>query len=214
LPITEQYDINFIRDIKMKLPNLSSIKFIGISHVLRHQTHINDERNHTESMLDKLTTIDFSGLIEREKEWLINSLPNLRDLILSSKELSSLEFSLKCSQFRLPFQMENDLDSILKQLDDIDHIYLSNIKHITISLNDSWTLSNQSANLLIKIFKQLKYLQTFLIYISKNSKYDEIELTEKKLHKFVDRLSKSKLKKHYEIKCFRRYCFIFKIDIR
>jgi hypothetical protein len=210
LPITEQYDKNFICEIKMKLPNLSSIQFIGVCHVLTHETHIS-LTNNNESILDKLTTIDFTGLIERETEWLINSLPNLRYLIFSSRELSSLEFSLKSGQFRLPFQMENDLDSILKQLDEI---HFSNIKHITISLNDSWTLSNHSANLLIKILKKSKDLQTFLIYISKNPKYDEIQLTEEKLHKFLDRLSKSRIKKHYEIKCFRRYCFIFKLNIR
>ena len=218
LALTQQFDTNFIHDIKMKLPNLSSIRFLGTCHAPKHEPHISfanmNEGNNTDSILEKLTTINFSGLIEREKEWLTNSLSNLRYLIFSSKELSSLEFSLKFNQFRLPFQIENDLHSIFKQLDHIDQIYLSNIKHITISLNDRWTLSTESANLLLKILKQSKHLQTILIYISRNPKYDETDLTEEKLHKFVDRLSRSKLRKTYEIKCFRRYCIIFKIDIR
>lgn len=218
LDLRQQYHTNFIHDIKMKLPNLSSIRFLGTFHTPKHETLISfaniNEGNDTDTILDKLTTINFSGLVEREREWLTNSLPNLRYLILSAKELSSLEFSLKCNQFRLPFQLENDLHSIFKQLDHIDHIYFSNIKHITISLNDRWTLSTESIDLLLKILKQSKHLQTILIYISRNPKYDEIDSTEEKLHKFLDRLSKSKLRKTYEIKCFRRYCFIFKVDIR
>lgn len=214
LPITEKYDRNFIHEIKTKLPNLSSIKFVGICHILRNEISTlstsNNEQYYNENVLDKLTTIDFTGLSERENEWLINSLLNLKYLILSSKELLSLEFSLKSRQYCLPFQMENDLDSILKQL---NNIHFSNIKHITISLHDSWTLSNQSANLLIKIFKKLKNLQTFLIYIEKNFKHNQIDLTEDKLHKFIDQLSTSKIRNKYEIKCFRRYCFIFKINI-
>jgi hypothetical protein len=91
LPMTEQYNLNFIKDIQMKIPNLNFIKFTGTSFVPRRQTHVsfasNDERNHTTGILDKLTTIHFSGSIECEKEWLINSLLNLKYLIFSSKEL-------------------------------------------------------------------------------------------------------------------------------
>lgn len=217
LTFTQQYDRNFIHDIKIKLPNLTSIRFLGTFPAPRHEPLISfanmNGENEISSRLEKLTTITFSGVVEREKEWLTNSLPNLKDLFLSSKELSSLEFSLKCNQFRVPFQMENDLHSIFKQLDHIDHVYFSNIKHITISLNDSWTLSTESTNLLLKILKQSKYLQTILIYISRNPKDDQLDLSEEKLQKLVNRLSRSKLRKIFEIKCFRRYCFIFKVDI-
>ncbi len=81
----------------MKLPNLSSIKFTGGSHDPRSQTYISfpnsNQRNDTDTILTKSSKIHFTPAIEREKEWLISSLPNLHYLIFPSRELSLIEFS-------------------------------------------------------------------------------------------------------------------------
>jgi hypothetical protein len=53
-----------------------------------------------------------------------------------------------------------------------------------------------------------KYLKIFLIYIYQNLGHYELHLIEQKLQNFIDQLQMDKIIENYEIKCFRRYCFI------
>lgn len=55
--------------------------------------------------------------------------------------------------------MENDI----KQLEEINEIYFSNIQHIIICFNDNWILSTPSKNSVIKKFKNI-----FNIYLSRS----------------------------------------------
>jgi hypothetical protein len=209
LSIAQQYDINLIRDIKMKILNLNIIEF-PVWPFVRSQVSFrsNDKRYDTENILNKLTTIHFSAFHECERELLLNSLSNLRDLIYSSQELSTIEFSLNAFGFNRTNQMENDVYSILKLLEDINEVYFSNIKHITICLNNEWSLTHSSENILFKILKQFKHLETFLIFISTNFEDNELHLVEENIFKFLYRLRMNKHLENYEIKYFHRYFLI------
>jgi hypothetical protein len=70
------------------------------------------------------------------------------------------------------------MENDIKQLEEINEIYFSN------------------------------YLKTFLIYISQDLRYDNLDLIQQKLQNFIYQLRMDKIIENYEIKCFRRYCFI------
>jgi hypothetical protein len=209
LSIRQQYDINLIRNIKMKIPNLNIIEF-PVWPFVRSEVlfRSNEKRNDTENILNKLTTIHFSVFHQCERELLLNSLSNLRDLIYSSEELSTIEFSLNVFGFHQTNEMENDVYSILKVLEHINEIYLSNIKHIIICLKNEWSLTHSSEKLLFKILKQFKDLQTFLIFISPDLEDDELHLIEENIFKFIYQLRRNKHLQNYEIKYFHRYFLI------
>jgi hypothetical protein len=78
----------------------------------------NDKLNHTESILNKLTTIHFSTFHEFGRELLLN----LKDLIFSSRELSTIEFSLNPYGFHQTNPIENDVYSILEVLEGMNKI--------------------------------------------------------------------------------------------
>jgi hypothetical protein len=80
-----KYDKNFIRELKIKMPKLNLIKFRCDLHIVRHNS----------VRLENVTTVEIIyDHIENRKEWIINSLPNLKHLILYSTELPSIDTQL------------------------------------------------------------------------------------------------------------------------
>jgi hypothetical protein len=67
------YDQNFVRELKMKMPNLNLITFDDMDYIKRCSPAISNEQGKIDLGLDKVTTVRFiSKSIQDQKEWIIN----------------------------------------------------------------------------------------------------------------------------------------------
>jgi hypothetical protein len=98
LPFTDKYNKNFIRELKMKMPKLTSIKFANIQSWSTCQTtDLHTTTDKIDLRLDNMTTVQMAyGTIEDKKEWFICSLPNLKHLSFSHGKLPSINNQLCC----------------------------------------------------------------------------------------------------------------------
>jgi hypothetical protein len=133
---TYDYDRNFVKELKIKMPKLCLIKF-GNRKIFpeRYSSEIEDKREKIDLRLDNVTTIQFTrGLIGGESYRIISSLPNLRHLIFccgilySNNELSSI-LNEKIQR------LDIDISSPLKHLTEKSYVYFSNIQYINFCLS-------------------------------------------------------------------------------
>ena len=81
LTITK-YDLNFVKQLKIKMPKLTFIKFDpSYQYDMNKTKDINLEKMHI--TLDNVTTFKCMQSLLKKEKWLINTLPNLTHLILS-----------------------------------------------------------------------------------------------------------------------------------
>ncbi|CAF0816779.1 unnamed protein product [Adineta steineri] len=166
------YDINFLKELKMEMPKLIFIKHRSFYKKNKNEKesedlHVNENeevKNHI--TLYNMTTIQFDhGSIENRKKWLINTLPNLNHLILSTIDLPSPDSqSADLLNKRIRRLDINTTNSSLKQLTEISYVYFSNVEHIYFELfYDPQRRSQWYTDIVRKILKNFKSLERLII---------------------------------------------------
>jgi hypothetical protein len=195
-----EYDRNFVKELKIKMPKLNLIKFryhFGIRKP--YASTINDEREKLDLRLDNVTTLQFTGgSIEDEKDWIIYSLPNLRHLILSPTELPSIENELVPILNQKIQRLDISQYSKLKQLTEISYVYFSNVQYINFHLNDFTKSSQECADIIMKILRNFKNLKSLLIYIPRKN------------YAYIKYLNMNTIMKNYSVKHFLQYSLFLK----
>ena len=148
------------------LPWVTFIKFTGfdVSPVdeIQDSFIINDERNKIDLRLDNVTTVQFiCGSVQDKKQWLIYSLPNVKHLILSNRELLSIDSELAQFLNERIQRLDIDFPSQFEQLANTTYIYLSNVEHIYLCFAYIWDNSQSCVNTFMKILENLKTLTIY-----------------------------------------------------
>jgi hypothetical protein len=211
LAITSAIDINLLKSLKMKMPKLTSIKIKKYCFKTWQRghdcQHCWDEKS-TESInkdkpviLDNVTTISLEIFpLLYERDWIINSLPNIKHCISHSHEWKSPTDQL----IRILNKIEK-LDITNDHIDDLiekSFIYFLNIKYIkiTISWGDEDNLSQWWTNLIIQLLIKFKNLQILLIHIP--NKYSKIKNLDPgiELNEIGQNLYMNEISKDYSMK--------------
>jgi hypothetical protein len=157
LSMTNQYDIHFLRELKIKMPKLNFIKF---NSWIQNSKLISNERINL--TLNNVTTILFQGQYFQENiEWFIHLLPNLRHLILHLA---------KC-----PFKQSEILSKQIKELDILNfstfilsnneiYIYFSKLEYLNIWIEANEMNEKSIEEIIWKILNNFYHLKILTIY--------------------------------------------------
>jgi len=206
------YDKNFVKELKIKIPKLTSIQFYDIKFPsLPKPTYlhiINDEREKIDLRLDNVTTIEFlHGDIENIKNWIIYSLPNLRHFILFSTRLPSINSELAPVLNERIQQLDiYENAQFNKELIEISYIYFSNVQYININLYNS-SKGFQFYVDVMKILTNFKNLKTLLIH---RLTYMDVSI-EIELRELIKYLDMNGIIKNYEVRYFQECCSFSKM---
>jgi hypothetical protein len=163
LCMTNQYDIHFLRELKIKMPKLNFIKFN--SSIENSKLISNEQFERIYLTLNNVTTILFEGQSFEEKiEWFIHFLPNLKHLIL---RLTKCPFK----QSRL----SEILSKKIKQLDMLNfstfilsnneiYIYFSAVEYLNIWIEANEMNEKSIEEFIRKILNNFYHLKIFTIY--------------------------------------------------
>jgi hypothetical protein len=208
---TYDYDRNFVKELKIKMPKLSLIKF-GNRKIFpeRYSSEIEDRKEKIDLRLDNVTTIQFTrGLIDGESYRIISSLPNLRHLIFccgildSDNELSPI-LNEKIQR------LDIDILSPLKHLTEKSYVYFSNIQYINFCLSHFKEEPEWYADVIMKILRNFKNLKSLFIYIRRRIDVYVNCSREAKLSKLIEYLDMNAIRKNYKMKNFCGYCLFLK----
>ncbi|CAF4126642.1 unnamed protein product, partial [Adineta steineri] len=145
--------------------------------------------------LDNITTIQFDhGSVENGNEWLIQALPNLNHLILSTVDLPSPDSqSVDLLNKRIRRLDINSTDSLLEQLTEISYVYFSNIEHIYFERSQSY------ADIVKKILKNFKSLERLIIR-SLQELYECRDIMTSDLTNILEHSDMVEIKKKFQMK--------------
>ncbi|CAF0910120.1 unnamed protein product [Adineta steineri] len=150
----------------MKMPKLIFIKRCPILENNKDEKELTEdlyvdsnEEVKSHVTLDNITTIQFDdGSVANRNEWLIQALPNLNHLILSTVDLLSPDSqSTDLLNKRIRRLDINSTDSLLEQLTEISYVYFSNVEHIYFERSQLY------ADIVKKILKNFKSLERLII---------------------------------------------------
>jgi len=208
------YDRNFLKELKIKMPKLNSIKFGNDEFLSESDSSVMiNERDEIDLKLNNVTTIEFiRGLSNNESYRIISSLSNLKDLILSSGYLPSIDSKLSRILNeriqRLDINMYSDLD--LGQLTNRCYVYFSNVEYIHFYLIYFHREPKWYAYGIMKMLRNFKNLKSLLIYFPReNNSY--ISCTrEAKSSRLIKYLNMDTIMKNYKMKHFLGYSLFLK----
>jgi len=208
--MTFKYNKVFIKKLKMKMPKLTSIKFDGnmILPETQETSTTNDETEEIDFTLDNVSSIEvFKGNIKNHKDWIIYSLPNLRNLILDFSNFPSIRNEL-CPILnkrieRLDIYSDYDFKQLTKS-----YVYFSNVEHIFIYFVDfvKYKFGEDVVEMLTR-FKNLKTLFIFSEKLLHLIIYFHLDGGPRKYFKYFD---KNEIMKDYEVKYSEKYCLFLK----
>jgi hypothetical protein len=212
LPLGSNYNRNFVKELKTKMPKLTLIRFDGQGASPKIYTH--DSSENKDVTLDNVTTIQFiQGSIENQKDWIIYSLPNLRHLILSCMHtpMPSIDSELAPILNKNIQRLDIDARCQVEQLTEISYVYFSNIQNINFYLSDSQKSPEWYADIIIKILKNFKSLKILMIRIAHLCHgYRELSFVEKKLPKIIEYFNMNEMHKNYQVTYLRAYTLFSK----
>ncbi|CAF3927456.1 unnamed protein product [Adineta steineri] len=192
------YYLSLIETLKIQMPKLSTISFGSYFKYLRNET----ERHH----LNSVTTFHFAySHIEMEMDLLMNILPNLNHLILSEPKS---EFT-KILNSKIQKLYINNY-SEMEKLAEINYVYFCNVKYININLFNNLDKSQLYANIIMKILKNCKSLDTLLLYTLHLVRYDTFSSSETQLSKVIEYLDIDEILNNYRMKYFQNYLIFSK----
>jgi hypothetical protein len=200
-------DLNFLKELRVKMPKLTFIKFVSyVDYQLkrREDQYVKvEERQTMPIVLFNVTKIQCpTGSLENIKEWLIYTLPNLTHLILSSTKLPSIDSQLTEVLNKRIQRLDIDVYSDLKQLTKTSYIYFSNVQHINFSLQSNVKHVTWYADIIKKLLKNFKNLETLTIYCPQQNE-DKMNFKKKKnLQKLIENFDMIEILKNYQMKHF------------
>jgi hypothetical protein len=211
---TSEFDRNFVKDLKMKMPKLNLIKFNDFSPVPKHKkqilSEINDKQEKIDVTLDNVTIIEFGSAFRsngNEKNWLINATPNLKQLILSNLKLFPISNELGKIFEKKIQRLDIDDNCDVANLTQRIYVYFSNVQYINFCFIRNFEGPQWYAKIIMRILNNLKNLKILTIYTRHRNIYSTI--TELKVIRYLDM---NEITKTYQVKNFEKYSlFIRKI---
>ncbi|CAF4902382.1 unnamed protein product [Rotaria sp. Silwood1] len=201
----KKFNLNLLKRIKIQMPNLLVISIDYFTYPKTQQdSHIIQIENLT---LDRVTTVHLMcGSLVNEKQWLINTLPNLKHLTLVHTELPLLESELTLKLTEKIEHLVIDGNAIVEQFKERSYIYFSNLKELQLKFDwrfNSSEIYNCYANTVMKLLEYFKKLKTLSITFNRFNSELSRSTPEMELQKVLEKLDKKEIEKTYEIACFR-----------
>lgn len=158
--------------------------------------------------LNNVMTMEFYRVsIEDRKELLINKLPNLRHLILSSVDLPSTDNQLAQVLNKKIQRLDIDEYSQLRQLVGISYTYFSNVQYINFRLHYLSKGCEYYADIVMEILKNFQNLKTLTVYGCLKAYFYICDWDSKDLVGFLDR---DYIHKNYEFYYNEGFCLFRK----
>ncbi|CAF4298679.1 unnamed protein product [Adineta steineri] len=155
--------------------------------------------------LDNITTIQFDdGSVANRNEWLVQALPNLNHLILSTVDLLSPDSqSTDLLNKRIRRLDINSTDSLLEQLTEISYVYFSNVEHIYFERSQLY------ADIVKKILKNFKSLERLIIR-SLQELYECRDIMTSDLTNILEHSDMVEIEKNFQMKQLGRWILFLK----
>ncbi|CAF3948599.1 unnamed protein product [Adineta steineri] len=195
LCLTEKYNFQFLKDLKIQMPKLNLIKFISCD------SNKNEMKNNI--TFDNVTTCEYN---ENVKDWILYRLPNLKHLILSSKEFISIDNQVAEIFNKKILYLDIKIHSDVDYLPEISYMYWSNVQYISLYLCYNQQICQCHANHVIKILKYFQNLKILTVYLIP-TRFDSIL----RLNKFIESLNADEVLNNYQVKHFGVYSLFSKI---
>ena len=205
---SNKYNKKFFKELEIKMPRLKWIEFDDSSMLSQHLRIVPFGIKEIDFKLNSVSSIElFSGSIEDRKEWLINALPNLKRLVLSSVDLHLTNNRLAEILNKKIQYLHITSDIYLQELIDKSYVYFSNIQYISINLSFApFGSSELCAKFVMKILTNFQNLRTLAVYVLSTSRY----MTEPELYVLMQYLDIDHISKTYQIKYLEQYSLFIK----
>ncbi|CAF1094603.1 unnamed protein product [Adineta steineri] len=198
---------DIFRFIKINMPKLSSIRFFGAksSSDILCLDKKTIKKNHV--TLNNVTTVSLECIhMEQLEEYLIYTLPNLKNLILTATELPLIDSELALIFNKRIQRLEVSQFFYVKILADISYHYFSNLKELNLTYYYTFNVEEcqDRPNVIRKIlenFVNLRILSIYVVCCDMNFIFD-VEDIFKPIIRHLDRYQ---IKDKYEIKCYGQY---------
>lgn len=210
LPGKSGYNTNFIKELKTKMPKLTSIRFHR--HWVSPKIETHDSFGNKNVTLDNVTTLQFiQGSIENQKDWIIYSLPNLRHMILSYTAIPSIDSELAPILNKKIQRLDIDAHGQFEQLTDIDYLCFSNVQNINFFLNNGDKSPEWYADFIIKILKKIQNLKILMIRIVHFCHGEgELSFPQKNLAKIIQYFDMNEMDRNYQVKYLKEFTLFLK----
>jgi hypothetical protein len=196
---SNEFNFNFIKQLRIRMPKLISIKI--------NVDYLNNIPDTTENKtLNTVTTIHLTGgSLNNLKPWFIQILTNLKYLILSDADL----FLAKNDSAPILTEKIQRLtiltNSTLEQLTKMSNIFFSNVRHIQLTICFKFQKSEIYANEVKKILTCFKNLNQLSINLYGRGNWPDIELTT-----MLKYLNTNHIERNYRIKRYHEYILFLK----
>jgi hypothetical protein len=204
------YNRNFVKELKRKMPKLTLIRFD--SYWVSPKMETDDLSENKDVTLDNVTTIGFTrGNLEKHKDWIIYSLPNLRHLILSHRTaMPSIDSELAPILNKTIRRLDIDATcEKVEQLPEISYACFSNVENINFYMDDGEKSSEWYANIIIKILKNFKKLKILMVRIAHLC---NVSFLEHNVPKIIEYLKMNEMDKNYQVEYLNEYTLFSKIS--
>jgi hypothetical protein len=212
--LSESYNLNLnlIKQLKMKMPNLMSIIFdlcVPLSFdTTMEDSYINEnETNQINITLDSVTTVHFKdGSVEKIKQWLINILPNLKHLVLF------------CTNDYVPIadkRIENLKILGVRSCHELiktGYVYFPNLQEVEIQFLflDKKELINDALNRMMDVLASFKFSKILICHFHYYNFHGQF-IPVYDMNEMVAKLNVEKILKNYQIKhCYNYFQFVKK----
>ena len=209
------FDSNFIKELKIKMPKLNFIKFGQTVGEQMYNQNMIDVNKNERSTLDNIKTIACQKTsLQDGKEWLINVLPNVTHLILYNTISSSLDKKLIEILNKNIQQLDIFTYDELKQLVETRYVYFSNVQcinyHMIYDDDENQSGLKSRAVTIMQILMEFKNLKILLLYIYGREGSSPCFGINTKFKRLIAFLNMKEIEKKYQIKCYHRYLLFSK----
>ncbi|CAF1220911.1 unnamed protein product [Adineta steineri] len=208
---SNKFDLNLIKQIKIRMPKLISIKFIS-SGLFSYSETIEKPSVTEQETLTNIETVDLiGGSIENIKQWLIYILPNVKHLILSYTGLPLLNSHLSLNLDKKIQRLDIYEYSIIEQMNITDYFYFSNVEHIQLILYNIEGKFEWYVKTLMKIFQNYNQLKILSVCIIDKNHVQTYGSSEVELSKIIEYLKINHIIKNYDVQRHRECALFLKI---
>ncbi|CAF3886906.1 unnamed protein product [Rotaria sp. Silwood2] len=199
-------NLNLIKQLKMKMPNLTSITFNSLSsqcfETTEDSSRSNNESHKINTTLDTVTTVHFGGeSMENINPWLFDILPNLKHLVLSGTTQFFPQVDKKIE--RLKILNLYAVSDFIKP----NYANFPNLQHVEIQffLDSELNLNNYAPYCVMKILKSFEHSKTLMIHFYWHSEDGWYRISIADLSKMIAKLDMNEILKSFEMKYFYNF---------
>ncbi|CAF1342136.1 unnamed protein product [Rotaria sordida] len=203
---SSKLNLNLIKQLKIKMPNLISITFNSFSfqyfETTKDSSISDDKLQKIDITLDSVTTVQFEDESMKDiKQWILDILPNLKHLVLSGTTQFFPQVDKRIE--RLKILNLYSLSDMLK----LGYIYFPNLLHVEIQffLDSELNLDNYASYCVMEMLKSFKHSKTLMIHFYWRSEDGWYHISIADLSKMIAKLDINEILKTFEMKHFYNF---------